>query len=147
MQMLPALVVAAVAMAAALPDSRAQEPQPDLVTVVTSAEPQTQLMAFVLTAQAREQGARVRVLLCGPGGDIALEDAPETATAPQEPQGMSPQALMLRLAGAGVPVEVCALYLPNKGVGPEALLEGVGTALPPDMAAAMLAPNTRLLTF
>lgn len=147
MRMFSALVAAALAMAAAVPVSHAQEGQSDLVTVVTSVEPQTQLMAFVLTAQAREQGARVRVLLCGPGGDVGLRDAPASATAPQEPQGVSPQALMLRLAGAGVPVEVCALYLPNKGVGPDALLEGVGTALPPDMAAFMLAPNTRLLTF
>ena len=144
--LITALAIAVLGVAAA-PPAAAQDEAPGLVTVVTSAEPQTQLMAFVLTAQAREQGAEVRVLLCGPGGDLALEDAPETATAPQEPQGMSPQALMLRLVGAGVPVEVCALYLPNKGVGPEALLEGITPALPPAMAAAMLAPNTRLLTF
>ena len=38
-----------------------------LVTVVTSAEPQTQLMAMVLTMQAVQQGTDVHMLLCGPG--------------------------------------------------------------------------------
>ena len=64
--------------------------QADLVTVLTSAEPQTQLMSMVLTMQALQQGARTYILLCGPGGDLALKEAPATATAPQKPKGMSP---------------------------------------------------------
>jgi predicted peroxiredoxin len=125
----------------------AQDARPDLVTVVTTAEPQTQLMAMVLSFQAQRQGADVRVLLCGPGGDLALREPPQTATAPQEPQGMSPQRLMERLMEQGAIVQVCALYLPNKDVGEDALLDGIDAAAPGRMAAALLAPDTRLLTF
>jgi hypothetical protein len=86
------LLSAGLAAMAALP-AAAQDKAP-LVTVVTSENPQTQLMAMVLTMQAVEQGHAVRMLLCGPGGDLALRDAPESATAPQPPRDMSPQGLM-----------------------------------------------------
>tara|TARA_Y100001933_G_scaffold146563_1_gene145091 strand:+ start:8364 stop:8816 length:453 start_codon:yes stop_codon:yes gene_type:complete len=119
----------------------------NLVTVVTSAEPQTQLMSMVLTMQAVQQGATTRVLLCGPGGDIALKEAPASATAPQPPRDMSPQGLMRKIMEAGATVEVCAIYLPGKGVGPEALLDGVGVARPPEMAGAMLGDDTVVWSF
>ncbi|MEL7346682.1 MAG: hypothetical protein AAFN17_02910, partial [Pseudomonadota bacterium] len=119
----------------------------NLVTVLTAPEPQTQLMSMVLSMQALQQGATVHVLLCGPAGDLALRDAPEGATAPQEPKGMSPQGLMQRLIAAGGTVEVCAIYLPNKGVGPEALIDDVGAAKPPAMAARLLADDTRIMSF
>jgi predicted peroxiredoxin len=125
----------------------AQAEGPALVTVVTSPEPQTQLMAMVLTMQAVKQGAKATVLLCGPGADIALRDAPATATAKQKPNDMSPQGLMQGVMKAGAKVEVCALYLPNKGVGPEALIEGVTVAAPPAMAGAMLADGARVWSF
>ena len=134
-------------MAWASPPAQAQETPPRLVTVVTSAEPQTQLMAMVLSFQAQRQGAEVHMLLCGPGGDIALTEPPASVTAPQEPMGMSPQKLMGRIIENGATVEVCALYLPNKGVGEDALVDGVAPAEPGPMAAALLAPDTRLLTF
>ncbi len=118
-----------------------------LVTVVTSPEPQTQLMAMVLTMQAIRQGVPSRILLCGPGGDLALVEAPESATAPQPPRGMSPQGLMLQIMAAGARVEVCALYLPGRGATPEVLLPGVGVADPPEMAAAMLGDDTAIWPF
>ena len=118
-----------------------------LVTVVTSGEPQTQLMAMVLTMQAVQQGADVHMLLCGPGGDLGLLEPPETATAPQPPRDMSPQGLMRAIMGEGATVEVCAIYLPGRGEGPEVLLDGVGVASPPDMAAAMLAEDARVWSF
>lgn len=123
------------------------EDTPDLVTILTSDEPQTQLMSMVLTMQSLRQGAETYTLLCGPGGDLALKEAPEGATAPQKPKGMSPQALMQMIMAEGGTVEVCALYLPNKGVGPEAMLDGIGMARPPAMAARLLAENTRILSF
>ena len=134
--------VAALAMAGA-----AQAESGRLVTVVTSAEPQTQLMAMVLTMQAVQQGADVHVLLCGPGGDLGLREAPEAATAPQPPRDMSPQGLMRAIMAEGGRVEVCAIYLPGRGEGPEVLLDGVGVASPPDMAAAMLAAEARVWSF
>ncbi|PKP85754.1 MAG: hypothetical protein CVT80_00835 [Alphaproteobacteria bacterium HGW-Alphaproteobacteria-2] len=125
----------------------AQASEKTLVTVVTSPEPQTQLMAMVLTMQAVQQGTPTRILLCGPGGDIALKDAPASVTAPQPPKGMSPQGLMLKIIDAGARVEVCAIYLPGRGVGAEALIDGVGVAMPPEMAGAMLKDDTILWSF
>jgi hypothetical protein len=140
------LLLALVAFTVLAAPAAAQD-KPDLVTIVTSPHPQTQLMAMVLTMQSVQQGAEARILLCGPAGDLALTDAPDTATAPQKPRGMSPQGLMQRIMETGTPVEVCAIYLPNKGVGADALLEGVGQAKPPAMAGHLLADNTRILSF
>lgn len=125
--------------------AQAQE-VPDLVTILTSDEPQTQLMSMVLSAQALQQGADVHILLCGPAGDLALIEAPASATAPQEPRGMSPQGLMQSVMQNGATVEVCAIYLPNKGVGQDALLDGISDADPAKMAARLLAPNTRIMS-
>jgi predicted peroxiredoxin len=132
---------------AAIVAAPAQAEDQKLVTIVATDEPQTQLMAMVLTMQAVSQGADARVLLCGPGADIALIDAPDSATAPQKPKDMSPQSLMTAILHRGVTVEVCAIYLPNKGVKADALIPGVGVAAPPEMAKAMMADDVRLLSF
>jgi len=118
-----------------------------LVTVVTSPEPQTQLMAFVLTMQAVQQGHEAHILLCGPGGDIALKEPPESAVAPQAPMDMSPQGLMQQIMAEGATVQVCAIYLPNKGAEPDVLLDGITVAEPPAMAATMLDDHVRLFSF
>jgi predicted peroxiredoxin len=118
-----------------------------LVTVVTSAEPQTQLMAMVLTMQAVQQGAQAHILLCGPGGDIALRAAPASVIAAQPPRDMSPQRLMQAIIDAGATVEVCALYLPGRGGTLDTLLDGVGIAKPPAMAGAMMDDATRVWSF
>lgn len=118
-----------------------------LVTIVTAPEPQTQLMAMVLTMQSLQQGAKAHILLCGPAADIALKDAPASASAPQKPKGMSPKGLMMKIMEGGTQVEVCAIYLPNKGVGAEALIDGVKAADPAEMARRLLADDTRVLTF
>ena len=119
----------------------------NLMTILTSPEPQTQLMAMVLSMQSLKQGVAVNILLCGPAGDLALKAAPESATAPQKPKDMSPQNLMKRIMAKGVKVEVCALYLPNKGVSVDALLDGITSAKPPAMAKALLDEDTRLMSF
>lgn len=119
-----------------------------LVTVVTTADAQTQLMSIVLTMQSVQQGARAQILLCGPAGDLALKDAPASATAPQKPNDMSPQGLMkMIMEKTDTTVEVCAIYLPNKGVDASALLDGVTAAKPPAMAAALIADDTTVLSF
>lgn len=142
-----ATAVATLAVGAAATDALRASETPKLVTILTAPEPQTQLMSMVLTMQSIQQGAEASVLLCGPAGDLALKDAPESATAPQKPKGMSPQGLMMKVIEAGATVEVCAIYLPNKGVGPEALIDGVTPAKPPAMAAKLLADDARLLSF
>ena len=118
-----------------------------LVTVLSAENPQTQLMAMVLSTQAVEQGPALHMLLCGPAGDIALREAPESATTALPPRGASPQGMLTGLIAAGATVEVCAIYLPGMGAGPEALIDGVGVAQPPAMAAAMLAEGTRVWSF
>ncbi len=115
-----------------------------LFVVVTSPDPQTQGMAMVLSIQARKQGAPVQVLLCGPGGDLALKGAPQTVL---KPRGATPQGMLSTLIGMGVKPEVCALYLPNNGKSPADLIDGVGVAKPPAIAKAILDDDTRLFTF
>jgi hypothetical protein len=127
----------------AIADSKKQ-----LVTIVTSSNAQTQLMAMVLTMQSIKQGAEAHILLCGEAGDLALKDAPKTATDSQKPKGMSPQKLMkIIMSQTKTAVEVCAIYLPNKGVDGSALIEGVTAANPTKMGARLVSDNVRLLSF
>lgn len=130
----------------AAPATQAEEAK-QMVTILTSEEPQTQLMSMVLTMQSMQAGAGAYVLLCGPAGDLALKDAPEAATAPQPPKGMSPQVLMQKIMEQGATVEVCAIYLPGKGVSQDALLDGVGAAKPPAVAKRLLDDGTRIMSF
>lgn len=125
----------------------ADDSTPKLVTVLTASEPQTQLMAMVLTMQSIQKGADAHVLLCGSAGDMALKEAPASVTEPQKPKGMSPQGLMGKIMQTGAKVEVCAIYLPNKGVAPDALMDGITPAKPPEMAAKLLADDTRIMSF
>ena len=118
-----------------------------LVTVITSDQPQVQLMALVLTHQAIDSGHGSHILLCGAAGDMALKDAPESATAPQPPKGASPQMLMQGAIQKGATVEVCAIYLPGKGAEATALVDGVGVAQPPAMAGAITADDTIVWSF
>ena len=140
-------ILAAVALTVIAIFPSAADERKKLVTILTASDAQTQLMAMVLSMQSLKQGASVDMLLCGPAGDIGLKQPPETATAPQKPKGMSPQKLMKAIMALGGTVEVCAIYLPNKGIGPDALLSGIGVAKPPAMASKMLADNTRIMSF
>lgn len=142
------LTALAIAAGTALGMPAAAEDAPKLVTILTAPEPQTQLMAMVLTMQSIQQGAKAQIMLCGPAADLALKDAPASATAPQPPRDMSPQGLMKTIMEkTGTKVEVCAIYLPGKGIGPEALLDGVTAAKPPAMAGAIIAPGTTVMSF
>lgn len=127
--------------------AHAQDSAAKLVTVITSADAQTQLMGMVLTMQSLKAGASTYMLLCGPGGDLALKEAPDSATAAQPPMGMSPQGLMQKIIAAGATVEVCAIYLPGKGAEADVLLNDIGVAAPPAMAARLMDGDTRVLSF
>jgi intracellular sulfur oxidation DsrE/DsrF family protein len=119
-----------------------------LITILTAPEPQTQLMAMVLTMNAIAAGAEAEVLLCGPAGDIALKEAPASATAGQPPKDASPQGLMaMMMAKNGLKVQVCAIYLPGKGADASVLLDGVTAAAPVAMGAAIVAPDTTVMSF
>ncbi|WP_342070634.1 hypothetical protein [Yoonia algicola] len=119
-----------------------------LITILTAPEPQTQLMAMVLTMNAMAAGAEAEVLLCGPAGDLALQDAPESATAGQPPRDASPQGLMqMMMANQGLKVQVCAIYLPGRGEDASVLVDGVTAAAPDAMGAAIVAPGTTVMSF
>lgn len=127
--------------------ARAEDPN-KLITILTAAEPQTQLMAMVLTMNAIAAGAEAEMLLCGPAGDIALKDAPASATAGQAPKGASPQGLMkMMMEKQNLKVQVCAIYLPGKEADASVLVEGVTAAAPDAMGAAIVAPGTSVMSF
>lgn len=146
--MKPFPFAAALLVAGLLASAAPAETPNRLLTILTAPEPQTQLMAMVLTMNAIAAGAEAELLLCGPAGDIALKAAPETATAGQPPKGASPQGLMQKMmAEAGLKVQVCAIYLPGKGADASVLVEGVTAAAPDAMGAAIVAPGTTVLSF
>lgn len=119
-----------------------------MLSIVSTGDAQTQLMAMVLTLQTASQGVKPRILLCGPAGDIALADAPAAATAGQPPRDASPQGLMRRLMDqADATVEVCAIYLPGRGEDASVLIEGVGVADPAEIGALIANPATRVIGF
>ena len=142
--LLPACASVAEDAAPAAPTAEADRP---MLTVLTSDDPETQLMALVLTNAARAEGVSPRILLCSAAGDLALKTPPAESLAPQQPKGASPAGLLRKLMSEGVPVEVCAIYLPNRPYGAEALEEGVGVAMPPDIAATFTAEGATVLSF
>lgn len=119
-----------------------------LITILTAPEPQTQLMAMVLTMNAMAAGAQAEMLLCGPAGDIALQAAPASAVTGQPPKNASPQGLMkMMMAQKGLKVQVCAIYLPATGANASVLVDGVTAAAPNAMGAAIVADDTTVMSF
>ena len=145
------LSVCALTLATTLPATilpAAAQDQRNLVSILTAPEAQTQLMAMVLTLNAVQQGASAQILLCGPAADIALRDAPETATAGPPPRDASPQGLMsMMMSQHDVKVEVCAIYLPGLGADASLLLDGVTPAAPDAMARSIIADDTVVMSF
>ena len=111
---------------------------------VTSADNQTQGMAMVLASQMAEQKAAVRILLCGPAGQLALKAYEPPAL---KPRNVTPKQMMTGLIKGGATVEVCALFLPNADLKPTDLIEGIGVAKPADVAAYFLQPNVKTLSY
>jgi sulfur relay (sulfurtransferase) complex TusBCD TusD component (DsrE family) len=111
---------------------------------VTSADNQSQGMAMVLATQMVEQKAAVRILLCGPAGQLALKTYEPAAL---KPRNVTPKQMLAGLMKAGATVEVCALYLPNAERTPADLTEGVTVAKPPEVAAYMLKPGVKAFGF
>jgi len=60
---------------------------------------------------------------------------------------MSPTGLLSKLIETGVQVDVCAIYLPNREYGKEALLDAVGVATPMDIAKFYTQPDAKVLSF
>ena len=130
-----------------IPISETQTGDGVLLTILTSENPETQLMALVLTKAALERGETPRILLCSAAGDLALKAPPASATTPLAPKDISPQGLLQSLMANGVKVDVCAIYLPNRPFGPEALLGEVGVAIPSDVVEQFTSENATVLSF
>ncbi|ARM31725.1 hypothetical protein B9H02_11000 [Prosthecochloris sp. HL-130-GSB] len=122
----------------------ADEGAKGLFVVVTSADAQTQMMAMVLSTQTVKQGKSVRMLLCGPGGELAVEGSEQSMLKPLD---KSPQMLLKGLIQNGVQVEVCPLFLPNRGSDASVLIEGVTVAKPPVIAEKLREDDIKLFTF
>ena len=118
-----------------------------MLTIITSPDPETQLMALVLTRAAMAKGEQPNILLCSAGGDLALINPPLQATAPLKPEGASPHGLLKSLMADGVPVQVCAIYLPNRSFGEEALLNGISVASPAEIGEQISRSGETLLSF
>ncbi len=123
--------------------SAAADPQEVFVSV-TSADNQVQGMAMVLANQMAEQKASVRVLLCGPAGQLALK---AYEPSPLKPRNVSPKQMMQGLIKAGAKVEVCALFLPNAERSTDDLIEGVAVAKPPEVTGYLLKPGVKTIGF
>ena len=124
--------------------SVAQTSQTETFFNVTSGDNQAQGMAMVLATQVAEQKGAVRILLCGPAGQLALKAYEPAAL---KPRNVTPKQMMAGLIKAGATVEVCALFLPNADKTNADLTEGISVAKPPEVAAYMLKPGVRAFGF
>ena len=122
----------------------AQSDTESLFVVLTSDDAETQMMAMVLATQSLNKDVPVRVLLCSDAGDLALKDSESPAFAPAD---RSPKQLMMGLMNNGVKVEVCGIYLPNRDYTEADLIDGIGTAAPPEVAEYMKQEGVRYFTF
>ena len=113
--------------------------------IVHSGETQTQGMAMVLAGAMQAQGAEISILLCDAAGDIAVKGYEGEKL---KPFNASPTERLQGLINNGAEVELCALYLPNSGLSPDAIMEGVNPrAQPPQVAAKMLAHDVKVFNF
>ena len=135
-------IALALGLACALP-AHAQSPA-ELFIGINSGVTQTQGVAMVLASQALTQKAAVRVLLCSDGGQLAVKDK---ESAVLKPMNKSPKELLQGLMKAGAKVEVCALFLPNSDLKQTDLIEGIAVAKPADVAAYILQPNVKTLSY
>ena len=116
----------------------------EVLVILSSDARQTQGMAMVLANTMAEKGAKVNLLLCDEAGDLALKSYEGEALAPRN---VTPGQMLRGLLKAGGTASVCALYLPNSDNSKDDLIDGVGVAMPPQMADQMLDRKMRVFTF
>src|SRR5690606_35829114 len=116
----------------------------EVLVILSSDSTQNPGMAMVLANTMAEKGARVNVLLCDEAGDLALKTYEGDSLAPKN---VTPGQMLRGLLKAGGTANVCALYLPNSEYNKDDLIDGVGVAMPPQMADQMLDRKVRTFTF
>lgn len=112
--------------------------------LLTANDTQTQMMAMVISSKALEQNKDVRIVLCGSAGDLALKDSKSESL---KPMNKSPKDLLNVMIEKGVNVRVCPLYLPNKGLEKDALINGVGVAKPDEVTVELLDESYKNLSY
>lgn len=112
--------------------------------ILTSESLQTRAMSMVLGTAMQKQGTDIHILLCDSAGELAVSSH-ESETL--EPRGATPEGLMKGLMENGASVDVCALFLPNSDYAQGDLIEGVGSAKPPEMAEMMTKRGVRTFSF
>lgn len=120
--------------------------KPPLLVLVTSPAPMTQAMAMamILSREALQRQTPVRMVLCGPGGELALSTYAGPAF---QPGGLTAQQMLRGVIQAGARVEVCPIFLANTPGAAAALIEGVAPTTPADVGAFMDRPDVRFLNF
>lgn len=141
------IIGAIVALTALAPSANADATLDKALVILTSSNVETQAMALVLSNQIAKQGKAVHLMLCGPAGEIALKKPPAAASKVITPTGMTVLSLLAGLKAKGGKVSVCAIFLPNRMLAPDALESGVDVAKPPAIAQEMMESQTRLATF
>lgn len=116
----------------------------NLLIIVTTGDPVTQLMSMVLADQSMQKGATVDVLLCGSAGSLAVKDSTEVFL---KPQNRSPQMMLKTLIQNNVNVELCPLYLSNSEKSVPNLIDGVSVAKPARIADKLLLKDTKILSY
>ena len=121
--------VAAAALIAAVPFSVQADSHKggveEVLVILSSDSLQTQGMAMVLS-------------------NLALKSYEAPAL---KPKNVTPGQMLRGLLKNGGDAKVCALYLPNSEYSKDDLIDGVGVAMPPEMAGQMLNPKMRTFTF
>ena len=123
----------------------------EALVILTSDALETQGMAMILANAMQQQGTHLQLLLCDQAGDLAVEgyqSARPINTPPSNPAGqVTPEGILQMLMNNGAQVDVCAIYLPNRDYGEEALREGVGVAAPGPIAELMRDPAVPVFHF
>ena len=111
---------------------------------ITAPDPQVHMVAMSLAMQVKTKGKSVRILLCGPGGDLGLKNGNEVIFKPID---KSPQMILKNMIQNGVKVEVCPFYIANSEKTLADLFDGITMADPSLVADGLLENGVKLFTF
>ena len=124
--------------------SNANAEQKGLNVILTEKNPQTQMMAMVLSMMVLKENKAINMTLCSDAGDLAVKGKESPLL---KPKNKSPKMMLQALIKSGAKVEVCPLYLPNAGLDESVLLEGISVAKPPMVAKELLNSEFTTLSY
>lgn len=116
------------------------------LVILSSSDIETQAMALILATNESAQGTAIRILLCDAAGLLAVKGE-TTGSEIVKPIGRSPRQMLQGLINNGARVEICAIFLPNRDIHKDSLLEGVQVAHPNSITRAISHPSVITLTF